>query len=207
MIEDDPPEAAALYQDFLIRVTGFFCDPEALEGLQERVFPSVCEGRSAKQPIRIWVPGCASGEEEYSIAIKSLGFLMLGASESVGISSDLIELNDKHRLYIRNPTGVNSGPGFAQRIAPMPTPRHGLANAEEPLFSETESAPHEADRLLLSRFAPASLVINEDLKIVQIRGETGRYLEHASGPSSLNLERGVPTRREGLSVDDLERPC
>jgi len=63
LLEDDPEEAAALYQDFLIRVTGFFRDPESFDGLGERVFPSVCEGRSSKDPIRIWVPGCASGED------------------------------------------------------------------------------------------------------------------------------------------------
>jgi len=66
---DDPAEATALYQDFLIRVTGFFRDPESFEGLAARVFPSVCEGRSAKDRIRIWVPGCATGEEAYSIAM------------------------------------------------------------------------------------------------------------------------------------------
>src|SRR6185437_11620227 len=72
---DDPAEAAALYQDFLIRVTGFFRDPESFEGLAARVFPSVCEGRSPKDPIRIWVPGCATGEEVYSIAIALVEYL------------------------------------------------------------------------------------------------------------------------------------
>ena len=61
LIERDPTEAAALYQDFLIRVTGFFRDPESFEGLAQRVFPSLTEGRSPKEPIRVWVPGCATG--------------------------------------------------------------------------------------------------------------------------------------------------
>lgn len=69
LIERDPTEAATLYQDFLIRVTGFFRDPDSFESLQLRVFPSLSEGRSAKNPIRIWVPGCATGEEVYSIAM------------------------------------------------------------------------------------------------------------------------------------------
>jgi two-component system CheB/CheR fusion protein len=72
---DDPAEAAALYQDFLIRVTGFFRDPESFEGLAARVFPSLCEGRSGKDPIRIWVPGCATGEEVYSLAIALVEYL------------------------------------------------------------------------------------------------------------------------------------
>jgi chemotaxis methyl-accepting protein methylase len=69
LLESDATETAALYQDFLIRVTGFFRDPESFEILAQRVFPSVCESRSPKAPVRIWVPGCASGEEVYSIAI------------------------------------------------------------------------------------------------------------------------------------------
>ena len=72
VIGSDPVEAAALYQDFLIRVTGFFRDPKSFELLAQRVFPNLSEGRSSKMPIRIWVPGCASGEEVYSIAITLL---------------------------------------------------------------------------------------------------------------------------------------
>ena len=75
LIEGDPTEAATLYQDFLIRVTGFFRDPESFEGLAQRVFPSLCEGRSPKEPIRVWVPGCATGEEAYSIAIALVEYL------------------------------------------------------------------------------------------------------------------------------------
>jgi two-component system, chemotaxis family, CheB/CheR fusion protein len=75
LIERDPTEAATLYQDFLIRVTGFFRDPDSFEGLRQRVFPSLCEGRSAKNPIRIWVPGCATGEEVYSIAMTLVEYL------------------------------------------------------------------------------------------------------------------------------------
>ena len=69
VLEEEPAEAAALYQDFLIRVTSFFRDPESFDTLASHVFPRVCEGRSLKDPVRIWVPGCASGEEVYSIAI------------------------------------------------------------------------------------------------------------------------------------------
>jgi two-component system CheB/CheR fusion protein len=76
LIGSDPAEAAALYQDFLIRVTGFFRDPGSFDLLAQQVFPSLSEGRSPKMPIRVWIPGCASGEEVYSIAItliESLG--------------------------------------------------------------------------------------------------------------------------------------
>ncbi len=68
-LDRDPGELAALYQDFLIRVTEFFRDPTAFDALRQDVLPALCEGRSPKEPIRIWVPGCATGEEVYSVAI------------------------------------------------------------------------------------------------------------------------------------------
>ena len=75
LIDRDPGEVAALYQDLLIRVTQFFRDPAAFDALSQYVFPAISESRSTKQPIRIWVPGCATGEEVYSIAIALLEYL------------------------------------------------------------------------------------------------------------------------------------
>ena len=73
-LASDPGELAALYQDFLIRVTEFFRDPTAFDALRHDVLPVLCEGRSSKEPIRIWVPGCATGEEVYSVAITLLEY-------------------------------------------------------------------------------------------------------------------------------------
>ncbi len=73
-LDRDPAELAALYQDFLIRVTEFFRDPTAFDALRHDVLPALCEGRSPKEPIRIWVPGCATGEEVYSVAIVVLEY-------------------------------------------------------------------------------------------------------------------------------------
>ena len=75
LLDSDPGEVAALYQDFLIRVTEFFRDPDSFEALRQTVFPALCEGRPANQPLRIWVPGCATGEEVYSVAIALLEYL------------------------------------------------------------------------------------------------------------------------------------
>ena len=337
MLESDPAEVAALYQDFLIRVTGFFRDPEAFEGLSSRVFPKLCEGRSPKDPFRIWVPGCASGEEVYSIAIalveylsnraspagiqlfgtdvsetaiekaraahyadtiaqdvsserlerffvkqndhylvakhirdlcifarqdvtrdppfsrldlvscrnlliyldaaaqhrvmqtfhyalRPQRFLILGPSESVGVSSQLFELVDKHhRIYSRSTTTPAPSVERDFRGATLRGRTGDPAISDDPALIETDSAQHEADRLLLARYAPASLLVDETLNILQFRGETGRFLEHASGPPSLNLRRvarpellveiapaiqearetGSAVQRDGLSVDDL----
>jgi len=75
VLESDPKETQALFQDLLIQVTDFFRDPELFEGLTRTVFPRLLEGRAPQAPLRIWVPGCASGEEVYSIAICLLEYL------------------------------------------------------------------------------------------------------------------------------------
>ncbi|HEV7499284.1 MAG TPA: chemotaxis protein CheB, partial [Vicinamibacteria bacterium] len=68
-LETDKEEAEALYQDCLISVTSFFRDAEAFDSLRENVLAPLLAGRPADSPIRVWVPGCASGEEAYSIAM------------------------------------------------------------------------------------------------------------------------------------------
>lgn len=69
VLRGDTEEAHALYEDLLIGVTGFFRDPEAYRALQERVIPGFVEEREPGEAIRIWVPGCGTGQEPYSLAI------------------------------------------------------------------------------------------------------------------------------------------
>ena len=69
LLRREPGEAQALFRDLLINVTSFFRDTEAFETLASLVIPKLFEGRSAKETVRVWVPGCATGEEVYSIAI------------------------------------------------------------------------------------------------------------------------------------------
>src|SRR3982074_220735 len=70
-----PAEVEALYEDILIKVTSFFRDPDAFEALKTEVFPSIVKHRSPEEPVRVWVPGCSTGEETYSQAIALLEFL------------------------------------------------------------------------------------------------------------------------------------
>lgn len=74
-LEAHPNEAHALCQDFLIRVTSFFRDPEIFEGLTKFLFPRLMKQHEQGGPLRIWVAGCCSGEEVYSIAICLLEYL------------------------------------------------------------------------------------------------------------------------------------
>jgi two-component system, chemotaxis family, CheB/CheR fusion protein len=68
-LRQDPEEAGKLFRDLLIGVTGFFRDPDAFAALAGQVIPSLFEGRGADETVRVWVPGCATGEEAYSLAI------------------------------------------------------------------------------------------------------------------------------------------
>jgi len=74
-LRQTPHEAQALRDDILVQVTEFFRDPEGFEALRRNVLPSLVKERAADDPIRIWVPGCATGEEAYSLVICLLEFL------------------------------------------------------------------------------------------------------------------------------------
>jgi two-component system, chemotaxis family, CheB/CheR fusion protein len=68
-LRDNMAETPALLRDMLISVTNFFRDREAFEALERIVIPALFEGKSGDDQIRVWVPGCATGEEAYSIAM------------------------------------------------------------------------------------------------------------------------------------------
>ena len=68
-LEKTPADVEALFRDLLIGVTSFFRDPEAFEALRQQAIPRLFEGKPAGSPIRVWVPGCSTGEEAYSIAM------------------------------------------------------------------------------------------------------------------------------------------
>ena len=68
-LEEDRHEAMLLFRDLLIGVTTFFRDPSAFAAVKQVVVPRLFEGKSHKDHVRVWVPGCATGEEAYSLAI------------------------------------------------------------------------------------------------------------------------------------------
>jgi two-component system CheB/CheR fusion protein len=74
-LKNNSPEINELHSDILISVTNFFRDPPLFEALKHEVFPKLIKGKSGTQKIRVWVPGCSTGEEAYSIAICLLEYL------------------------------------------------------------------------------------------------------------------------------------
>ncbi|HEU4594250.1 MAG TPA: chemotaxis protein CheB [Pyrinomonadaceae bacterium] len=79
-MHERPPEAQALLKDLLISVTNFFRDPAAFAALEREVVPRLFEGKTADDQVRVWVAGCATGEEAYSV-------MMLLADYSINLSS------------------------------------------------------------------------------------------------------------------------
>ena len=68
-LQENIQEIGALFKELLISVTSFFRDPEAYEVLKNKALPEILDDRENDREIRIWVPGVATGEEAYSIAI------------------------------------------------------------------------------------------------------------------------------------------
>ncbi|MCB0182147.1 MAG: hypothetical protein KDI62_28235, partial [Anaerolineae bacterium] len=68
-LRQNPDEVQALFKDFLISVTNFFRDPDAFAALEKQTISEIFQHKGSKNQIRVWVAGCATGEEAYSIAI------------------------------------------------------------------------------------------------------------------------------------------
>ena len=75
-VKRNPKELDELYRDVLIHVTGFFRDPGAFDALRKEVFASLVKNRKPPDwPIRVWIPGCSTGEEAYSMAMALLEYM------------------------------------------------------------------------------------------------------------------------------------
>jgi two-component system CheB/CheR fusion protein len=130
----------------------------------------------------------------FHYALKENGILLLGNSETIGAFQEQFRTVDaKHKIYARKESVKRPGLFF---------------DTPEPYLSQSFPAEHvgeheltaleiqkEADRLVMSKYAPAGVVVNEHFEILQFRGQTGAYLEPAPGTAALNLLRMA---REGL---------
>ena len=90
-LRENKTEQDVLYQDLLIPVTSFFRDQKSYDNLCGTVFPFLVKNKAAGDPIRIWVAGCSTGEEAYSIAICLKEFLGDSMRNVQIFSTDLSE--------------------------------------------------------------------------------------------------------------------
>jgi two-component system CheB/CheR fusion protein len=316
-LKNDPDEAAALQRDLLVAVTSFFRHPGSFEGLKKLVFPRIVQGRPANAPIRVWVPGCATGEEAFSIAIsleeylnetgaafpvqifasdvslpaiekarggryleniaadltperlnrcftkieggyqvgkslremcvftrhnltddppfskldliscrnvliylgsvqtsiiplfhyalKPTGFLMLGPSERAG-SGELFSLVDReNRIYARRETaGKPRVFHAAGRGSRRETAADGGTLMAAPSWNGSD-VQKEVDRILLSKYSPAGVVVDRDLEVLEIRGKASPCVKLPIGKVSFNLVKLIPDTGVFLEVEKLIR--
>ncbi|MEO5782561.1 MAG: chemotaxis protein CheB, partial [Ginsengibacter sp.] len=308
-LKQNKPEQDILFYDLLIPVTSFFRDPKTFDNLCETIFPELIKNKNTPFPIRMWIAGCSTGEEAYSMGIclheylgdnisnikiqifatdisdrsivkarsgvyykkeldgvsearlqqyfiktngtyhikKSIrdmcifathnflkdppfakidfiscrnvliylepflqkkafttfhyslndkGYLLLGKSETVGNSSELfLPVGKKDKLYTRK-----SIPGKFMNVA---SDRREEILRDNDFGLRTIERRHDdfqknADEILLSKYTPSSVVVNDQMDIVQFRGSTGDFLEPSPGKASLNV---LKMAREGLSFE------
>ena len=133
----------------------------------------------------------------FHYALKPVGYLFLGASESIGTFTDLFEQVDKkHRIYSRKP---GPSPAFPlQHAAQRPKRERGMAKpAAAPQVLPEINVQREADRVTLNRYAPTGVLVNSELQALQFRGDTSAYLKPPRGPASFNV---LKMARDGLML-------
>lgn len=102
-LQQNAAEVSALYQDMLINVTSFFRNPAIFDALKHIVYPAILKSSARGAAIRVWAPGCASGEETYSLAITLVEFLGDKASD---IPMQLFGTDVNEASIIKARTGI-----------------------------------------------------------------------------------------------------
>jgi two-component system CheB/CheR fusion protein len=154
----------------------------------------------------------------FHYALKPNGYLMLGSAETTGTQADLFAISDKkHRIYRKK---LADAPADMRFTVPYTRTTSGRGHDPPEELRSTNTLQAEVNRLILDRYSPPGVIVNEELRIVQFRGQTGRFLEPAPGDASLNLlkmcregllhglrtalqtakKKDAPARREGLRV-------
>jgi len=107
LLRGNPGELSLLAKDLLINVTRFFRDPAVFDFLAKQIIPDLIRGRESDQPIRIWIAGCSTGEETYSLAMIFREVLAIEKSDI--------------KLQSSRPTSI-----------PMPSPARATASIRKP---------------------------------------------------------------------------
>ncbi len=131
--------------------------------------------------------------QSFHYALKPMGYLLLGKSEGVSNSNELFVQSGKvGRIFTKTSKSSNLKFDFAIR-SPLHLPGSVLTDNKTALedFKNEVNIAREVDRLLLVRFAPASVVINRDLHIVRFNGDTSNYFQPAAGKASLHILKMV----------------
>ena len=133
-LQENPQEVELLYKELLIGVTNFFRDPGMFDFLKEKAIPQLLQTRPARGPLRVWNPGCSTGEETYSLAIvlkECLEGLKLQDSPSIQIFATDIDQDaiDKARRGTF-PAGIATDVSPERLAAVLRPGRRGLPDQE-----------------------------------------------------------------------------
>ncbi|MBZ5583283.1 MAG: PAS domain-containing protein, partial [Acidobacteriia bacterium] len=307
MLQQNTAEVRALCEDLLINVTEFFRDAPMFDAIKENVIPAIVRRKLPGEAIRIWAPGCSTGEEVYSLAIclaeyiqeagveipihlfgsdlsersiekartavyspsavsvispdrlsryfvqvdsgfqivRSLrdkcvfavhnlaadppfsrmdliscrnlliyletalqqrvmgtlsyalqpnGFLVLGKAEQPGsLAGHFVALEGQPNIYVPKAALARAGFELPARVAPFPVFKQEERRAIRELKT-AEGGPHgplsrQVDRLLAAQYAPPAVVVDDKYRIVEFRGDVGRYLAPDAGEAELDLFR------------------
>lgn len=131
----------------------------------------------------------------FHYALNPNGFLILGASESVGVFADLFDLVDKRQRIYTKKSVANPMVFEFYAAEHAATIRNCGTGEPDVLSGPWLDVQKEADRIVLGKYSPPGVIINSKMDIIQFRGRTGVYLEPASGMPSVNL---LKMAREGL---------
>jgi two-component system, chemotaxis family, CheB/CheR fusion protein len=220
-VQSHPPEIKALYHDMLINVTSFFRGPRVFEAIKSLAFPTILKRLPREGGIRVWTPGCASGEETYSVAITLLEFLGEKATQipiqffGTDVSETSVararngfypeniqgDVEDRgHKIFSKKSGPVRQSAGISihgQSGRREYGPVRIAARPAEAIWNYGE-AQKEFDRRLLTEYAPATVFVNEEMEIIHTRGNVNRYLKLSPGRPSLSV---LKMAREGLVVE------
>jgi two-component system CheB/CheR fusion protein len=132
-------------------------------------------------------------------ALKQGGYLLLGSSEGIsGFSVLFTSIDKKHKIYRKKPGITHLEFKFTPAYY---APLDGKEKPEKlpaKEFPKTFTAQEEANQVLLNKYAPASVLVNDDMEILNFWGHSGVYLEHTAGKASFNLMNVI---REELSME------
>jgi two-component system, chemotaxis family, CheB/CheR fusion protein len=95
-LHSHPAELQALFDDMLIGVTSFFREPQSFKIMKEKIFPELIKNRQRDNSLRIWIPGCSTGEEVYSIAITLQEFLEENHLTNQSVQIFGTDINDRN---------------------------------------------------------------------------------------------------------------
>ncbi|MHA4844200.1 chemotaxis protein CheB [Flavitalea antarctica] len=130
--------------------------------------------------------------QAFHYALKPSSFLVLGKSESVGTETELFETVDKEdKIYTNRSVNTHLNFNFFSRPQRL-VPNENTQNTEKiPVSRLDYDIEKETDKILLSKYVPACILVNKDLQIIRFNGPVNKYLQPASGKASLHLLKMV----------------